>query len=65
MSEGDASSPAQSGSKAASQERCVHALAFISSQLSLVQESAPVLLQALAAPHKGTSYCYSFYIFIL
>ncbi|KAG7325439.1 hypothetical protein KOW79_011755 [Hemibagrus wyckioides] len=52
---GDASSPAPGRSKAASRERCVHALAFISSQLSLVQESAPVLLQALAAAHKGSS----------
>ncbi|KAK3559804.1 hypothetical protein QTP86_020786 [Hemibagrus guttatus] len=52
---GDASSPAPSRSKAAAREGCVSALAFISSQLSLVQESAPVLLQVLAAVQKGSS----------
>ncbi|KAM9462795.1 MMS19 nucleotide excision repair protein homolog [Clarias gariepinus] len=51
VSEGDASSR----SKAAARERSVTALAFISSQLSLVQESAPVLLQVLATAHKGSS----------
>lgn len=47
----------QSRSKAAARERSVTALAFISSQLSLVQESAPVLLQVLSAAHKGTQHC--------
>ncbi|XP_060795486.1 MMS19 nucleotide excision repair protein homolog [Neoarius graeffei] len=56
MVEGDASAPpTQSRSKGAAGERSVTALAFISTQLSLVKESAPVLLQVLAAAHKGSS----------
>lgn len=56
MVEGDASAPpTPSRSKGAAGERSVTALAFISTQLSLVKESAPVLLQVLAAAHKGTA----------
>ncbi|MCJ8738228.1 hypothetical protein PDJAM_G00033240 [Pangasius djambal] len=55
MAEGDTSTRPQGRSKAAARERSVKALAFISSQLRLVQESAPVLLQVLAAAHKGSS----------
>lgn len=54
MSEDDTSTLPQSRNNAAVRERSVTALAFISSQLSLVQESTPVLLQVLAAAHKGT-----------
>ncbi|XP_027014879.2 MMS19 nucleotide excision repair protein homolog isoform X1 [Tachysurus fulvidraco] len=53
MAEGDASYLTPSRSKAATMQRCVTALATVSSQLSLVQESAPVLLQVLKAVHKG------------
>ncbi len=35
-------------------QRCVTALASVSSQLSVVQESAPVLLQMLALAQTGT-----------
>lgn len=59
MAEGDtsASTLPQQRSKGAARERCMTALAFISSQLSLVQESTPVLLQVLSAAHKGTQIC--------
>ncbi|KAF4106984.1 MMS19 nucleotide excision repair protein homolog [Onychostoma macrolepis] len=39
---------------AAVRQRCVTALASVSSQLSVVQESAPVLLQMLASAHTGS-----------
>lgn len=54
MAEDDASVLPQSRSRSAARERSVKALAFISSQLSLVQESAPVLLQVISAAHEGT-----------
>uniref|UniRef100_A0A4W4E528 MMS19 nucleotide excision repair protein n=1 Tax=Electrophorus electricus TaxID=8005 RepID=A0A4W4E528_ELEEL len=37
--------------------RCIMALASVSTQPSLVRESAPVLLQMLAAAHTGMSCC--------
>lgn len=56
MAEGDTSTHPHSRSKAAAaRERSVTALAYISSQLSVVQESAHVLLQVLSAAHKGSS----------
>ncbi|KAF4085446.1 hypothetical protein AMELA_G00118080 [Ameiurus melas] len=55
MAEGDPSTHTSSRSKAAARERGVTALAYISSQLGVVQESAHVLLQVLAAAHKGSS----------
>ncbi|KAF5889112.1 MMS19 nucleotide excision repair protein, partial [Clarias magur] len=59
MAEGDVLIPSPSRSKAAARERSVAALASISSQLSLVQESVPVLLQVLSAAHKGGSGSFS------
>ncbi|KAI2658866.1 hypothetical protein H4Q32_017019 [Labeo rohita] len=41
-------------SNAAVRQRCVTALASVSSQPSVVQESAPVLLQVLASAHTGS-----------
>ncbi|KAL1263819.1 hypothetical protein QQF64_004174 [Cirrhinus molitorella] len=41
-------------SSAAVRQRCVTALASVSSQLSVVQESAPALLQVLASAHTGS-----------
>ncbi|XP_067224909.1 MMS19 nucleotide excision repair protein homolog [Chanodichthys erythropterus] len=43
-----------SESNAAVRQRCVTAVASVSSQLSVVQESAPVLLQVLASAHTGS-----------
>lgn len=61
MAEGDTSTHPHSRSKAAAaRERSVTALAYISSQLSVVQESAHVLLQVLSAAHKGTQHCLFF-----
>ncbi|XP_046709731.1 MMS19 nucleotide excision repair protein homolog isoform X2 [Silurus meridionalis] len=54
MAEEDAS-PARIRSRAAARERSVTALASVSLRISLVQESVPVLLQVLAAAHKGSS----------
>ncbi|KAI5609725.1 mMS19 nucleotide excision repair protein-like [Silurus asotus] len=54
MAEGDAS-PARIRSRAAARERSVTALASVSLRISVVQESVPVLLQVLAAAHKGSS----------
>uniref|UniRef100_A0A4W4E4G0 MMS19 nucleotide excision repair protein n=1 Tax=Electrophorus electricus TaxID=8005 RepID=A0A4W4E4G0_ELEEL len=42
----------------AGRQRCIMALASVSTQPSLVRESAPVLLQMLAAAHTGMS-CWS------
>ncbi|XP_051522509.1 MMS19 nucleotide excision repair protein homolog [Myxocyprinus asiaticus] len=41
-------------SNGAARQRCVTVLASVSSQLSVVQESAPVLLQVLASAHTGS-----------
>uniref|UniRef100_A0A4W4E683 MMS19 nucleotide excision repair protein n=1 Tax=Electrophorus electricus TaxID=8005 RepID=A0A4W4E683_ELEEL len=45
-------------SRDAGRQRCIMALASVSTQPSLVRESAPVLLQMLAAAHTGMS-CWS------
>ncbi|KAK1794309.1 hypothetical protein P4O66_011191 [Electrophorus voltai] len=46
-------------SRDAGRQRCIMALASVSTQPSLVRESAPVLLQMLAAAHTGMSCCRS------
>ncbi|XP_028813706.1 MMS19 nucleotide excision repair protein homolog [Denticeps clupeoides] len=68
MVEGDRPCPSDSNSQQAVRRRCVTALASVSSQPSLVQESVPVLLQILTSAHTGrdsfssdevTSVCHS------
>ncbi|XP_072523685.1 MMS19 nucleotide excision repair protein homolog isoform X1 [Salminus brasiliensis] len=51
----DESTPSRGQSKGAVRQRCVTALAAVSTQPSLVRESAPVLLQVLSSVHAGGS----------
>uniref|UniRef100_A0AAR2IV57 MMS19 nucleotide excision repair protein n=1 Tax=Pygocentrus nattereri TaxID=42514 RepID=A0AAR2IV57_PYGNA len=51
----DDSSPSQGWSKGAARQRCVTALASVSTEPGLVQQSAPVLLEVLASVHAGSS----------
>ncbi|XP_062859268.1 MMS19 nucleotide excision repair protein homolog [Trichomycterus rosablanca] len=60
----------QTGSRGGVRRRCMTALASISSQISLVEQSAPILLQVLTSAHTGgctfsmeevTSTCCSLY----
>ncbi|XP_017580861.2 MMS19 nucleotide excision repair protein homolog [Pygocentrus nattereri] len=55
MVQGDDSSPSQGWSKGAARQRCVTALASVSTEPGLVQQSAPVLLEVLASVHAGSS----------
>uniref|UniRef100_A0A671LU28 MMS19 nucleotide excision repair protein n=1 Tax=Sinocyclocheilus anshuiensis TaxID=1608454 RepID=A0A671LU28_9TELE len=52
-------------SDAAVRQRCVTALASVSSLPSVVQESAPILLQVLASAHTGTHSFYSKISFLI
>uniref|UniRef100_A0A8C8G090 MMS19 nucleotide excision repair protein n=1 Tax=Oncorhynchus tshawytscha TaxID=74940 RepID=A0A8C8G090_ONCTS len=54
MAQGDSATPSQEHSQQAVRQRCVAALAAVSSRPSLVQESTPVLLQVLTSAHTGT-----------
>lgn len=54
----DGSILSQEPSQHAVRQRCVSALAAVSSQPSVVQESTPVLLQVLSSAHTG-SVCFS------
>ncbi|KAI4893649.1 hypothetical protein NFI96_018029 [Prochilodus magdalenae] len=58
VQEDDSATLSQAQSKGAARLRCVMALASISTQPSLVQQSAPVLLQVLASVHAGSG-CFS------
>uniref|UniRef100_A0A8C8FWV9 MMS19 nucleotide excision repair protein n=1 Tax=Oncorhynchus tshawytscha TaxID=74940 RepID=A0A8C8FWV9_ONCTS len=49
MAQGDSATPSQEHSQQAVRQRCVAALAAVSSRPSLVQESTPVLLQVLTS----------------
>uniref|UniRef100_A0AAR2JJA3 MMS19 nucleotide excision repair protein n=1 Tax=Pygocentrus nattereri TaxID=42514 RepID=A0AAR2JJA3_PYGNA len=60
MVQGDDSSPSQGWSKGAARQRCVTALASVSTEPGLVQQSAPVLLEVLASVH---AVCYKGYIY--
>ncbi|KAG7492628.1 hypothetical protein MATL_G00016300 [Megalops atlanticus] len=51
---GDGSITTQTHSQQALRQRCVMALAVVSSHPSLVQETAPILLQVLASAHTGS-----------
>uniref|UniRef100_A0A8C7GXZ6 MMS19 nucleotide excision repair protein n=1 Tax=Oncorhynchus kisutch TaxID=8019 RepID=A0A8C7GXZ6_ONCKI len=53
MAQGDSATPSQEHSQQAVRQRCVAALAAVSSRPSLVQESTPVLLQVLTSAHTG------------
>ncbi|KAJ8404898.1 hypothetical protein AAFF_G00332850 [Aldrovandia affinis] len=46
--------PAQKHSQQAVRQRCVMALAVVSSKPSMVQESGPILLQVLSSAHAGS-----------
>uniref|UniRef100_A0A8C7IXA1 MMS19 nucleotide excision repair protein n=1 Tax=Oncorhynchus kisutch TaxID=8019 RepID=A0A8C7IXA1_ONCKI len=54
MAQGDSATPSQKHSQQAVRQRCLTALAAVSSQPSVVQESTPVLLQVLTTSHTGT-----------
>ncbi|XP_036811773.1 MMS19 nucleotide excision repair protein homolog [Oncorhynchus mykiss] len=54
MAQGDSATPSREHSQQAVRQRCVAALAAVSSRPSLVQESTPVLLQVLTSAHTGT-----------
>uniref|UniRef100_A0A673Y7I5 MMS19 nucleotide excision repair protein n=1 Tax=Salmo trutta TaxID=8032 RepID=A0A673Y7I5_SALTR len=54
MAQGDSATQSQEHSQQAVRQRCVAALAAVSSRPSLVQESTPVLLQVLTSAHTGT-----------
>uniref|UniRef100_A0A4W5MBL5 MMS19 nucleotide excision repair protein n=1 Tax=Hucho hucho TaxID=62062 RepID=A0A4W5MBL5_9TELE len=54
MAQGEIATPSQEHSQQAVRQRCVAALAAVSSRPSLVQESTPVLLQVLTSAHTGT-----------
>ncbi|XP_067100603.1 MMS19 nucleotide excision repair protein homolog [Osmerus mordax] len=58
MALGDGSTLCQEPSQHAVRQRCVSALAAVSSQPSVVQESTPVLLQVLSSAHTGSG-CFS------
>uniref|UniRef100_A0A8C7MU87 MMS19 nucleotide excision repair protein n=1 Tax=Oncorhynchus kisutch TaxID=8019 RepID=A0A8C7MU87_ONCKI len=49
----DSATPSQKHSQQAVRQRCLTALAAVSSQPSVVQESTPVLLQVLTTSHTG------------
>uniref|UniRef100_A0A8C7J1N0 MMS19 nucleotide excision repair protein n=1 Tax=Oncorhynchus kisutch TaxID=8019 RepID=A0A8C7J1N0_ONCKI len=53
MAQGDSATPSQKHSQQAVRQRCLTALAAVSSQPSVVQESTPVLLQVLTTSHTG------------
>ncbi|KAM9561524.1 MMS19 nucleotide excision repair protein homolog isoform 2-T2 [Salvelinus alpinus] len=54
MAQGDSATPSQEHSQQAVRQRCLTALAAVSSRPSVVQESTPVLLQVLTSSHTGT-----------
>ncbi|XP_024242307.2 MMS19 nucleotide excision repair protein homolog isoform X2 [Oncorhynchus tshawytscha] len=54
MAQGDSATPSQKHSQQAVRQRCLTALAAVSSRPSVVQESTPVLLQVLTFSHTGT-----------
>ncbi|XP_064780237.1 MMS19 nucleotide excision repair protein homolog isoform X2 [Oncorhynchus masou masou] len=54
MAQGDCATPSQEHSQQAVRQRCLTALAAVSSRPSVVQESTPVLLQVLTSSHTGT-----------
>ncbi|KAK6301954.1 hypothetical protein J4Q44_G00280070 [Coregonus suidteri] len=54
MAQGDSATPSQEHTQQAVRQRCVTALAAVSSRPSVVQESTPVLLQVLTSAHTGT-----------
>ncbi|XP_064176913.1 MMS19 nucleotide excision repair protein homolog [Anguilla rostrata] len=54
MVQDDGSTPAQTQSRQAVRQRCVAALAVMSSKPSVVQESAPILLEVLSSAHAGS-----------
>uniref|UniRef100_A0A8C8FZZ2 MMS19 nucleotide excision repair protein n=1 Tax=Oncorhynchus tshawytscha TaxID=74940 RepID=A0A8C8FZZ2_ONCTS len=58
MAQGDSATPSQEHSQQAVRQRCVAALAAVSSRPSLVQESTPVLLQVLTSAHTGMCHCH-------
>uniref|UniRef100_A0A673Y785 MMS19 nucleotide excision repair protein n=1 Tax=Salmo trutta TaxID=8032 RepID=A0A673Y785_SALTR len=55
---GDSATQSQEHSQQAVRQRCVAALAAVSSRPSLVQESTPVLLQVLTSAHTGMCHCH-------
>uniref|UniRef100_A0A673Y7L6 MMS19 nucleotide excision repair protein n=1 Tax=Salmo trutta TaxID=8032 RepID=A0A673Y7L6_SALTR len=59
MAQGDSATQSQEHSQQAVRQRCVAALAAVSSRPSLVQESTPVLLQVLTSAHTGMCHCHS------
>ncbi|XP_029484960.1 MMS19 nucleotide excision repair protein homolog isoform X2 [Oncorhynchus nerka] len=54
MAQGDSATSSQEHSQQAVRQRCLTALAAVSSRPSVVQESTPVLLQVLTSSHTGT-----------
>ncbi|KAJ7987643.1 hypothetical protein DPEC_G00328610 [Dallia pectoralis] len=54
MAQGDGAAASQEHSQQALRRRCVTALAAVSSQPSVVQETTPVLIQVLTSAHTGT-----------
>uniref|UniRef100_A0A673Y7L8 MMS19 nucleotide excision repair protein n=1 Tax=Salmo trutta TaxID=8032 RepID=A0A673Y7L8_SALTR len=58
MAQGDSATQSQEHSQQAVRQRCVAALAAVSSRPSLVQESTPVLLQVLTSAHTGMCHCH-------
>ncbi|XP_021420550.2 MMS19 nucleotide excision repair protein homolog isoform X2 [Oncorhynchus mykiss] len=54
MAQGDSATLSQEHSQQAVRQRCLTALAAVSSRPSVVQESTPVLLQVLTSSHTGT-----------
>ncbi|XP_059892455.1 MMS19 nucleotide excision repair protein homolog isoform X1 [Gadus macrocephalus] len=53
MVQGDGCTPSNESSQHAVRQRCVSALAAVSTQPSVVRESAPVLLEVLKSAHTG------------
>uniref|UniRef100_A0A8C5FMU4 MMS19 nucleotide excision repair protein n=1 Tax=Gadus morhua TaxID=8049 RepID=A0A8C5FMU4_GADMO len=54
MVQGDGCTPSNESSQHAVRQRCVSALAAVSTQPSVVRESAPVLLEVLKSAHTGS-----------
>ncbi|XP_061087683.1 MMS19 nucleotide excision repair protein homolog [Conger conger] len=54
MEQGDGEAPVQRHTRQAVRQRCVTVLAVVSSQPSVVQESAPILLEVLTSAHSGS-----------
>ena len=57
MVQGGDDTPSNESPQNAVRQRCVSALAAVSTQPSVVRESAPVLLEVLSSAHTGKHEC--------